>query len=92
MGLGVVDGAAGEDVVAAGEPEGQVASGGVAGGDDVVEVEGVGAGQGADVVVACGYVLEGMGPAAAGGADAAVLEGPDGDALGFRSAEQRWPA
>ena len=79
--LGVLDGAAGEDVVSSGEPEGQVSTGGVAGGHDVAEVEGVGAGQGAYVVVASGDVLEGMGPAAAGGTYAAVLEGPDGDAV-----------
>jgi len=39
-GLGIVDGAAGEDVMAASEPEGQVAAGGVAGCDDATEVDG----------------------------------------------------
>jgi len=81
-GLGELDGAAGEDVVAAGEPEGEVSAGGVSGGDDAGEVERVGSGEGGDVVVGLGDVREGVGPAAVGGSDAAVLDGPDGYTLG----------
>jgi hypothetical protein len=70
------------DVVAAGQPEGKLASGGVAGGENVADVEGEGLGEFWHEVHAGGGVLEGAWPATAGVADAAVLDGPDGCALG----------
>jgi hypothetical protein len=76
-----IDFAVGFDVVDAGEPEGEVTSGGVAHGDDAREVDGVGFGYGSEKAEARGGVEEGEGPAAAGVSDAAVFDGPDGDAV-----------
>ena len=76
--LRVSDGASGDYVMASGEPEGEVSAGGVAGCDDATEVERVGLGEVGEEVKSGGDVFEGVGPAATGLADAAVLDRPDG--------------
>lgn len=83
LGTRLVEVAVGVDVMAAGDPEGEVAAGGVAHGDDAGEIERVRFCERGGEVEAGRGVLEGGGIASAGAAYAAVFDGPGGDAVLF---------
>jgi hypothetical protein len=79
--VGCVDLAGGWEFFAGGEPESELASGGVADDDDSREIEVVGGGELGEGVGSGADILIRAGPASAGVADTAVFDVPGGDAL-----------